>query len=184
MNRKPANRDPESGFSLVEAMVAALLLLLIAVGILPLFVNSVTNNAQGQDSSTAANFARARLEEFEQLAFDDPRMQITAGTERSFDEIYLFKDRKWIDGTVPPAGDWALWGRKTLIHQYGATSFPGMPGVVPPYSYETKLPAGTLAGSIHLKEIEVIVKSMRNRDATGFSLGAGKTVSARVYKSA
>lgn len=179
MSKDPAARRRQSGFSLVEAMVAALLLLLIAVGILPLFVNSVTNNAQGQDSSTAANFARARLEEFDQLAFDDPRMQITAGDERSFDEIYLFKDKKWIDGTVPPAGDWALWGRKTLIHQYGATEFDD-----PPYSYDTKLPATTAPGSIHLKEIEVIVKSFRNRDATGFSLGAGKTVSARIYKAA
>ncbi len=179
MSKDPAARRRQSGFSLVEAMVAALLLLLIAVGILPLFVNSVTNNAQGQDSSTAANFARARLEEFEQLAFDDPRMQITAGTERVFDEIYLFYGKKWIDGQVPPAGDWASWGRKTLIHQYGATNF-----TTPPYSWDTKLPSSAPPGSIHLKEIEVIVKSMRNRDATGFSLGAGKAVSARVYKSA
>ncbi len=179
MSKDPAARGRQSGFSLVEAMVAALLLLLIAVGILPLFVQSVTNNAQGQDSSTAANFARARLEEFEQLPFDDPRMQITAGTERSFDEIYLFSAKKWIDGTVPPAGDWALWGRKTLIHQYGATNFD-----TAPFSWETKLPSSAPPGSIHLKEIEVIVKSFRNRDATGFSLGAGKAVSARVYKAA
>lgn len=178
MNRKPAIRDPESGFSLVEAMVAALLLLLIAVGILPLFVQSIVNNAQGQDSSTAANYARARLEEFEQLPFDNVRMTLTAGDELRFDEIYLYNGKKWIDGTLPPAGDWALWSRTTLIHQYGAVKWDSAP-----YSYETRLPSTAKPIDVHLKEIEVTVRSNRNRDATGISLGAGKAVSARAYKS-
>jgi type II secretory pathway pseudopilin PulG len=179
LNRNPATRYKERGFSLVEAMVAALLLLMIAVGILPLFVGSIVNNAQGQDSSTAANFARARLEEFDQLPFDDARLQIVAGTERQFDEIYLFKAKKWIDGTVPPAGDWALWSRTTLVHQYGAKNFEDAP-----YSWDTRLPSSAAKGDIHLKEVEVTVRSNRNQDATGPSLGAGKTMSARLYKSA
>jgi type II secretory pathway pseudopilin PulG len=178
LNRNPAARNAQSGFSLVEAMVAALLLLMIAVGILPLFVQSTLNNAQGQDSSTAANYARARLEEFDQLSFDDARMAITAGDERKFDEIYLFRDKKWIDGTVPPAGDWALWSRTTLIHQYGALEWN-----TAPYSFETRLPSTAKPIDVHLKEIEVTVTSNRNRNASGFSLGAGKAVSARVYKS-
>lgn len=178
MNRKPVTRDPESGFSLVEALVAALLLLLIAVGILPLFIQSMLNNAQGQDSSTAANFARARLEEFDQLQFSDARMAITAGDERRFDEIYLFKGKTWMDGTLPPAGDWASWSRTTLVHQYGAVKWDAAP-----FSYETRLPSSANPIDVHLKEIEVTVTSNRNRNATGFSLGAGKAVSARVYKS-
>ena len=177
MNRNPAARNAQSGFSLVEAMVAALLLLMIAVGILPLFVQSIVNNAQGQDSSTAANFARARLEEFDQLALDDARMTITAGTERQFDEIYLYNAKKWVDGTVAPVGDWALWSRTTLIHQYGAVNFE-----TAPFSYEQRLPSTAKPIDVHLKEVEVTVTSNRNRDATGISLGGGKTVSARVYK--
>jgi Tfp pilus assembly protein PilV len=177
LNRNPVARNSQSGFSLVEAMVAALLLLMIAVGILPLFVNSIVNNAQGQDSSTAANFARARLEEFDQLPLDDVRMAITAGDERKFDEIYLYNAKKWIDGTVPPTGDWALWSRTTQIHQYGAVNFE-----TAPFSYDQRLPSTAKPIDIHLKEIEVTVKSNRNRDVTGISLGAGKTVSARVYK--
>jgi Tfp pilus assembly protein PilV len=179
LNSTPATRNPESGFSLVEALVAALLLLLIAVGILPLFVQSIVNNAQGQDSSTAANYARARLEEFEQLSFDDARLAITAGDESKFDEIYLFNGKKWIDGTVAPAGDWALWSRTTLIHQYGAVEWN-----TAPYSFETRLPSTAKPIDVHLKEIEVTVTSKRNRNATGISFGAGKAVSARVYKSA
>ena len=177
MNRNPAARNAESGFSLVEALVAALLLLMIAVGILPLFVQSIVNNAQGQDSSTAANFARARIEEFDQLTFDNERMKVLAGTERQFDEIYLFKAKKWIDGTVPPAGDWALWSRTTFVRQYGAINFDSAP-----FSYDQPLPSTAKEIEIHLKEIEVTVRSNRNRDATGISLGAGKTASARVYK--
>jgi Tfp pilus assembly protein PilV len=169
----------QSGFSIVEVMIAALILLMVAIGILPLFVHSILSNAQGQDSTSAANFARSRLEEFKSLSFIDTRLDIAVGTERQFDEIYLFNAKKWIDGTTPPAGDWALWSRTTWVRQYQSidTTQP------PPY-LTTPLPAGTDPSFIHLKEVEVRVVSNRNKSGSGFSFGAGKAVSARIFKAA
>ena len=167
---KASQRTGQAGFSIVEVLLASLLLLFVALGILPLFAQSIVSNAQGQDSTSAANFARSRLEEFMQLPFDDARLLVTAGTERQHDEIYLFNGKKWIDGTTPPAGDWALWTRTTRVHQYQATDL------------NTRLPAGSDNSLIHLKEVEVEVVSNRNSSGGQFSFGAGKRVSARFYK--
>jgi Tfp pilus assembly protein PilV len=179
LTKAPTRASAQSGFSIVEVMIAALILLVVAIGILPLFVNSIVSNAQGQDSTSAANFARSRLEEFKSLSFDDARLIIAAGNEQQYDEIYLFKAKKWIDGTTPPDGDWALWTRTTWVRQYQSidTSQP------PPY-LTTPLPAGTDPSFVHLKEVEVRVVSNRNKDAGGFSFGAGKAVSARIFKAA
>jgi len=162
----------QAGFSIVEVMIAALLLLVIALGLLPLFAQSIMSNTQGQESTTAANFARTRLEEFRQLPFDNDNMIVKSGTERQFDEIYLFKAKKWMDGTVAPVGDFALWSRTTWVRDYQASDM------------TAKLPAGTDPSFIQLKEIEVRVVSNRNSSGGTFSFGAGRQISARVYKAA
>jgi Tfp pilus assembly protein PilV len=163
-------RRREAGFSIVEVLFAALLLLFIALGILPLFARSIVSNLEGQDSTVAANFTRSRLEEFKQLPFDDTRLQVLAGNERQFDEIYLFNGKKWIDGTAPPAGDWALWSRTTMVRQYQATDL------------ETPLAASTDPSFVQLKEVEVTVLSNRNSSGGQLGFGAGKKLSARFYK--
>jgi type II secretory pathway pseudopilin PulG len=165
-------RTGEHGFSIVEVMIAALLLLIIAIGILPLFAQSILSNAQGQDNTTAANFARSKLEEFRQLSFDNPLMQVTTGTQVQYNEVYLQKAHTWVAGTVAPAGDFALWSRTTFVRDYTAND------MINP------LPAGTDVSFIQLKEIEVQVVSNRNTNGTTISWGAGKGIDARVYKSA
>jgi Tfp pilus assembly protein PilV len=160
----------QSGFSIVEVMIAALILLVVAIGILPMFMQSTLSNAQGQDSTSAANYARSRLEEFKQLPFTDTRFDILSGTERQFDEIYLFNARKWIDGTTPPGGDYPMWTRTTVVRQYQANNL------------DTPLPAATDPSFVQLKEVEVTVQSQRNRSGSTFTLGAGKKTSVRYYK--
>lgn len=179
MIKTPAPCADQRGFSIVEVMIAALILLVVAIGVLPLFVNSIVANAQGQDSTSAANFARSRLEEFKSMSFTDPRLTIAAGTERQFDEIYLFNAKKWIDGTVPPAGDWALWSRTTWVRQYQSID-----STQPPPYLTTPLPASTDPTFVHLKEIEVRVVSNRNTTGGKSSFGGGKAISARVFKAA
>ena len=52
----------EAGFSLLEVLIAAVLMLVIAVGVLPLFTRAMTASLSGNDSSQASNFGRSRLE--------------------------------------------------------------------------------------------------------------------------
>src|SRR5262249_22676774 len=43
----PAGAGPERGFTLVEGLVATAILLLVAIGIIPLFASSILNNTKG-----------------------------------------------------------------------------------------------------------------------------------------
>ena len=71
----PARRRPRDlpgrarGFTLVEVLIAAAILLVVALGILPLFMRSIVSNMEGSDHTQVANAARARAEEFFQLPF-------------------------------------------------------------------------------------------------------------------
>jgi len=55
-------RHPRAaGFSFIEALIATGIMLIIAVGIIPLFASSVLNNTRGADSTTATNFGRSEI---------------------------------------------------------------------------------------------------------------------------
>ena len=61
----PRPRHSEAGFSLIEGLIAAALLLLVLVSILPLFTQSMLNNATGNDSSYISN---AAVDGFERIS--------------------------------------------------------------------------------------------------------------------
>ena len=169
----PTNRSRrEAGFSIVEVLFAALLLLFIALGILPLFARAIVSNLEGQDSTTAANFTRSRLEEFKAMDATDPKLALLAGTQRQFDEIYLANAKKWMDGTAPPVGDWALWSRTTIIRQYQGTDI----------VLTTPLPSSTDPSFVQLKEVEVSVVSNRNASGGQRTFGSGKRLTARFFR--
>jgi Tfp pilus assembly protein PilV len=153
------------GFTIIEVLVAAVLLLMIAVGILPMFTRSIVSNAEGFDHSQVANFARGRAEEFFQLPFNSPELTLLVGVDRVFDEYYSQNTRSWVDGAVP-VGDNALWTRTTTIRQFSVTD------LTAPLA-DTAPPA-----NVHLKEITVTVQSTRSGP-----LGVGKAITVRHFKS-
>ena len=107
----------QRGFSLIEVLVASTILLVVAVGILPLFASSIKSNQSGNDSTQVANFARERLERFIELPFNSTDMTIDAGSEKTFTEYFSLADRIWVAGAAP-ADDPALWTRTTVVRQY------------------------------------------------------------------
>ena len=164
-----AARDLQQGFSVVEVMLASVLLLFIALGILPLFAQSISNNLAGHESTEVSNSARSRLEEFYQLPFGAEPLQVTSGTERQYDEYYSHDQKRWIDGTIADvvAPDRAQWTRTTFVRQYHAGEL------------TTPLDATVDPSFVQVKEIEVRVASPR----TGGILGGGKRITARIFKS-
>jgi Tfp pilus assembly protein PilV len=156
---------PPGGFTVIEVLIAAVLLLMIAIGVLPLFTRSIVSNAEGYDHSQVANFARARAEEFFQLPFNSDELTLTAGTERIFDEYYSQASGGWVDGAVPD-GETALWTRTTTLRQFNVADL------------TTPLTDTAPAGNVHLKEITVAVQSAR-----GGPLGVGKQITVRLFKS-
>jgi type II secretory pathway pseudopilin PulG len=155
----------ERGMSIVEALIAGGILIIVALGLIPLYTQSMQSNLEGQDSTQAANYARARAEEFYQLDFNHADLTIDSGTTKVFDEYYDQATEEWKDGTAP-VGTTPLWTRTTTIRQYNINDL------------TTPLPDSTDPGRVHIKEIEVQVASGRILGP----LGVGKQLTLRAYK--
>ena len=164
-------RSPRAqGFSLIEGVVAAAVLLAIALGILPLFTRSMINNEGGSDFTQISNAAKGRAEELFELPFNSPLLAITAGTERIFEEYFSRRDKIWRPGIESDAtadGDRALLRRTSTIRQFNVNDL------------ATPLDNSAPPGSVQIREIIVQVQSTR----TGSPLGPGKETAVRVFKS-
>lgn len=156
----------EAGFSLLEVLIAALILLIIALGMVPLFTRSITSNVEGFQNTEVANFARSRAEEFFQYPFNSPQLTLEAGKDfREVKDFYSRDQDAWV--SPEPTDDVVLFTRTTRIRQFGIGD------LVNP------LPGGTSPAAIHLKEITVTIEGLglANR------FGTGKTITVRTLKS-
>ncbi|HKI03713.1 MAG TPA: hypothetical protein VKK31_17165 [Thermoanaerobaculia bacterium] len=169
----------ESGFSLIEVLIAAGILMMIALGILPIFAQAIVNNRAGADYTQATNHAKSELERLYSLPMNSPELAITAApTVRT--EYFSQRDQKWVDGEAPvdgddPADDMALWTRTTTLQQFGVGA---LVDTDRDGKLDNPLPAGTADSFVHFKEIEVRVESGRG----GGPLGAGKRITLRILK--
>jgi type II secretory pathway pseudopilin PulG len=182
LNARRPRRRAESGFSMIEALIAAGILLIIAVGLLPVFTRAVQDNVTGNDASQATNNSRTRVEEMLGVPFDNLVMTVPVGsTQRQTIE-------SWAQGTVDQTGDanegwWPnaptnrgtlLWTRTTRVRQYSISALDdgdldrlddGLTG-------EDELPGNTQPTFVHLKEIEVTITNPKQ----GGVLGSGQGI--------
>lgn len=153
----------ESGFSLIEVLVAALILLVIALGLVPLYSRAIRSNVEGFDYTRVTNSAKSRAEEFLQYGFSSERMSVPGGqSEREIEDFYSADEHKWVE--TLEAGDTALFTRTTTIRQFSATDT------------DTPLDGDAPPDAVHLKEISVAV------EGGGGPFGPGKTILVRVLK--
>ena len=75
---RPASN--EAGFSIVEGLIAALLLLIVTLGILPLFSRAMSNNVKGNDSTRQSNGAIDAFETSAALPFNSGDMNMPIGS--------------------------------------------------------------------------------------------------------
>ena len=100
--RSPARPQRRAdGLTLIEIMFASLLFLAVALGVVPMFTQSMVSNASGNDSTKAANFARARAEELTQYPFNHLDLTVEAGSEKVLEEYYTSNDAHWHAYPVP-----------------------------------------------------------------------------------
>ncbi len=103
-NRLRARRT--SGMSLVEVMVAMVILAFGMLGVAALQVRAITEGSGGQHLSDASSLARNRVEELNRLVWTDPLLTDTAGawtvatTMNGFDVPYLRQERITDDSPV------------------------------------------------------------------------------------
>ena len=110
--RLPRCAADERGFSLLELLVALLILAFVALGIASLFSHAQLTNASGYDYAVLSSEARRALEDLLATPFTDAALVDTAGTprqlttaRRGFDVRYTVQDFQvltWNQLTSPP----------------------------------------------------------------------------------
>ncbi len=165
---RPA-RSGEAGFSVIEALVAAAILLLIAIGMIPLFARSILNNEAGSDHSQASTIAKDELEAVMDLDFNSPDMVLTGGNVEILSTDYLlpgtiaFGDEQWVPtvtSTQRPS-----WMRTDRVTQFSIASLDDGRMVD-----TERRPGSTQPIEVHFKVVEVQIDS-RKRAESGLPPG-------------
>lgn len=128
----PAPSEREAGFSLIEGLIAAALLLVVAVSILPLFMRALESNTRGGRSSQITTLVTAALEELNQASVDREDFQLT-GSDTGVRETGIMYwdmgglyedgdpakigDEEWVADKTTASGP-VLWSRELDIRKY------------------------------------------------------------------
>lgn len=176
--RDDHDRHAEQGFSLIEALIATGILLLIAIGIIPLFATSILNNSRGSDSTTATNHDRSQLEDMMQIPFNSPILTLGgAATQTESDEWWAPGDTGMLNDStegwrsVLPTTGFVPWTRQTIVSQYQVSALDA--GALQTGAAEN---GSTQPNNVQLKLIQVEVDSGRK------GLNSGEKVVMQVIK--
>lgn len=178
---RPAVRRGEAGFSLIEALIAAAILLIIALGLLPVFSRSINDNVTGNDATQATNGSRTELEELLQLPFGNTRLVVASGQTMTEVKDYYTRAKAGAGTDIYQIGDvsegWTtdvtgrgpvLWNRTTTVQQYGITDLNDG-------KLDTPLDGSTQANFVHLKQVQVQIDNPK-KDLFGNGQGITLTV--------
>lgn len=156
----------QAGLSLVEVLVATFLLLLIVMGLVPLFARSAINNAMGADATQISNQAKSRLDSVLNSGFNGPMMTIPDGEDELVTVEYWDPELDAFTAVVPDDLNTVRWRRTTTVRQYGADALDDG-AIVSEGANSDTLPGGTDVAFVKLKEIEVVVVSFPGRGGAG-----------------
>lgn len=107
-------RDRSEGFTLVEVLIALLILSFVALGIAGLFSHAIVSNASGHDYAVLSAQARFALEALQALPFDDAALVDTGGGTASWTPVpadadftitYTVEDFR-VDNWTQASGTW------------------------------------------------------------------------------
>jgi hypothetical protein len=108
----------EAGFSVVEAAIASAILLIVSIGLLPMFTLAISNNQQGRDSMEITNQARSELERLLQLQFTDPELIVPIGEPVRTTESYWVSDAEGWIAAADYEGDGYVYHRIVNVRQF------------------------------------------------------------------
>jgi len=179
--RAPAGAPPlrppragEAGFSLLEALIAAALLLLVVLGVIPLFTQAMVNNLHGETATTTSVGAAEDVETAFGDVFDSRFTEVPAGsTELSALDYFAEDTRAWV--TAAPSGQPALY-RSRNVQQY---SLSDLEDPTQPY-FHTPLDGTTDPIYVHVKLVDTHVGKFRN-NTTGVISGPDSAEALSVY---
>lgn len=181
LRHRPAVRRGEAGFSIIEALIAAAILLIIALGLLPVFSRAINDNVTGNDATQATNGSRTELEELLQMPFNNQRVVVAGGQTKAETKDFYTRAKADASTGAYQIGDategWTadatgrgpvLWNRTTTVQQYGITDLNDG-------KLDTPLDGSTQANFVHLKQIQVQIDNPK-KDLFGNGQGITLTV--------
>jgi hypothetical protein len=121
-------RAGEAGFSMVEALIASAILLIIAIGMIPLFARSMVNNALGSDYTQATAHGMTGLEESANKPFQSVDLLPATGASSMQRVQYVGKGMQ--SGSPVSDPDWqysatgvnVLWTRTLRVRTFKVTA--------------------------------------------------------------
>jgi type II secretory pathway pseudopilin PulG len=149
-------RSSESGFSLVEGLIAALLLLIIVLGILPLFTRAMANNVQGNDATRVTAATIDAIEGLFGVPFNNQSMTLVVGQPNlTTQDVFSLDLNRWMLLADLGVSDQAQYARATQVQQFNFVD------IQTDGTLDTPLAGGTDPNTVHLKLIEIRVQNNR-----------------------
>jgi len=164
----------QSGFSLLEVLMAAALLLTIALAILPLFVRATMNNMTGRGYTQMTTTGNEAMETYNPAEVGDPRLVIPVGLTKneSAQDFWVPNDPPMSGGTwVAAANEKTPWSRTVTIRQYQISDLDDN------RLFDTPLDGNTLPASVQIKETHITIRGVEN------TAQAGRVLNLRYYRS-
>lgn len=173
-----------AGFSIIEGLIAALLLLVVTLGILPLFSRAMNNNIKGNDSTRQSNGATDAFETALALPFNTGDTTIPAGSTSVVvtDTLALKKipspsggvdqalSTRWELPADLGADDVPVMNRQRTLQQFSFWDFQDN------LSFDTPLDGGAETNMVQFKVVDISLQ-----DATGGSARAYQLRIVRTY---
>ncbi len=163
----PLDKNPQGGFSLLEALLAAALVLIITLGIMPLFTTSILQNVAGKESTLSSNYSRSTSEEMISLPLDRDLLRPPV-SEVSREVCQDYKDGVGWDYVIcgaPLLGE-PKWTRELNVQQYSirdiydadtANGVPTFTNPIPGYATTDS----RLDSFVHIREVMVVTEGQR-----------------------
>ncbi|HEV3459034.1 MAG TPA: prepilin-type N-terminal cleavage/methylation domain-containing protein [Thermoanaerobaculia bacterium] len=141
------------GFSMIETLIAAALIGVVAIGIIPLFTRAMTDNMVGADYTRVTNYAKSKEEDFTRAQFTDPNIQVPVGQGNLLTTEYMDPTTlQWT--TVKPLNPLAVWTRTTTITQYNIDD------LIDDQMFDYPINGGASTDDTHIIQSQVEVKSV------------------------
>ena len=122
-----SNCASQRGFTLIETVVAMLVMMVAGLGVVSLFTYSIRYNSGGEDRAVAISIAQQQMEQLRSASFSDSLLNVTAGVDLTPDTVSngrSYRVRKTVVGSNNFSGSPTL---KTITIQVSPLS-PGWAG--------------------------------------------------------
>ena len=87
MPKQSGNSPSQRGFTLIETVVAMVVMMVAALGVASLFTYSIRYNSGGEDRAVAISIAQQQMEQLRSVSFTDSLLNVTAATDLTPDTV-------------------------------------------------------------------------------------------------